>query len=234
MATNSQKFHRFNEAVVMRTKDMSREGLSPSLGATAHHFAALDGTADIHLAHDSESELMVENEICDDMLYQELFQREKKGRREREKAEIYTKIQRDGERQRTFQESKRRGEGAGKFMQSECIKAEEARCDSAVSDRVRSGSDNHKPASKSHPFVFNIAGKRPLAALTTGRAQNTVPNAPYPTKDDRKSPAINKVETIVTHAGGDEDDLQVPTMDVSITYSSPERIVEAWQKYCWK
>jgi hypothetical protein len=212
----------------MRTKDMSGEGLSPSLGATAHHFAALDDTADIHLAHDSESELMMENEICDDMLYQELFQREKKGRREREKAEIYTKIQRDGERQRTFQESKRRGEGAGKFMQSEYIKAEEARCDSAVSDRVRSGSD-HKPASKSHPSVFNMAGKRPLAALTTGRAKNTVPNAPYLyTKDDGKIPAINKVETIVTHAGREEDDLQVPTMDVSITYSSPERIVEAW------
>ena len=105
MTIDSQELHSPRETVALRTNDMSGEGSSPSRAATAHQFVALDSAANLHLGHNSNSEVTAEKETCDDTLHQ------------------------------------KRREEADKAMESECIKTEEARRDSAVNDP----SENNSP-----------------------------------------------------------------------------------------
>lgn len=151
MATDSQEFHSPKETVTLKTNDMSGEGSSSSRAASAHRFAALDSTADIHLARNADSEvegsgLTAEKETCDNKVHPGLIQQKERNRRERENAQIDTAKYEDEERQRTFQESKKCQEEADKVMESECIEAEEARRDSAVSGR--DGSPLIEPSGK--------------------------------------------------------------------------------------
>lgn len=93
-----------------------------------------------------------------------------------------------------------------------------------------SGSDNLEIATKPHPYIFNAAGKRSPAALTTGRdmkkpkgvVKKTVPTGPYSDFNGGKYPAIDRMETIVVQAGKVADkevELEVPMMDVSTACS---------------
>jgi hypothetical protein len=180
-------------------------------------FTALDGAADSHLPHnpnneDKGSTPAANTESLNEKLHRELIEcqeKEWRGRKafEREKAEYQVADCESKERQRSFQERKNHREEPGQTMESEHLKAEEPRCDSAVNDcvglpTVESSGELLEP-STSDIYSLPLRSEENAPELCHGRLFKTSPRGakmilnPLNAEFDRRTPLSNS--TNVAH-----------------------------------